>query len=120
MIRIASSSTFFGDSIKEVDSSRVLMVQRDLVINRWRVVGNSWQGDMTFRSRESTQTRGCFMAKMLAEADIVITKEGSILQNTTIIKLVLTTTHNACGHECISRLACNVIDQGSIDMEQGP
>ena len=34
MIRIASSSTFFSDSIKEVYSSRVLMIRRDLIIHR--------------------------------------------------------------------------------------
>ena len=110
MIRIASRSSFFGDSIEEVYSIRILRIRRNLVISRWRAVGNSQQGGMTFRSQESMQTRSCFTAKMLAEADIVITEEGSILQNPTIIKLVLSTAHNACGHEGISGLAGNAID----------
>jgi hypothetical protein len=66
------------------------------------------------------QARGSFPAEMLAKVDIVITKEGSILQNSTIIKLVLSTTNNACGGEGISRLAGNAINRGSIDVEQGP
>jgi hypothetical protein len=105
MIRIPSSSTCCSNSIKKLDSSGVLMFHRDLVINRQGAVGNSWQGDMTFSSQESTQTRSSFLAEMLAKMDIVIAKEGSILQNSTIIKLVLTTANNACGGESISRLA---------------
>jgi hypothetical protein len=120
MIRISSSSTCGSSSIKKLDSSGVLMFGRDLVINRQSPVGNSWQGDMTFSSRESMQARGSFPAEMLAKMDIVITKEGSILQNSTIIKLVLTTANNACGGESISRLAGNTINQGSVDVEQGP
>ena len=78
------------------------------------------------RTRESASmvleemlTRVLFTAKKLAEADVMLTKEVSVLQDVTVVKLVWVTTDDAGPGGNIGGFRLDGVEGGSVDEVEG-
>ena len=60
-----------------------------------------------------------FTAKKLAEADVMLTKEVSVLQDVTVVKLVWVTTDDAGPGGAIGRFRLDGVEGGSVDEVEG-